>query len=326
MNALEMTIEQITYEHYFPAKRRRGRATDTLDGYASSARLYVIPMWGDRPITGITRDEVQDWVDELAQRPETGPGGAWKAYKTLRQVVRWAMAKWSLFVADPTLGIEEPRRKTYRPETLTERRLKRLIRGMVGCQVEAAVVVSSSLGTRPSETYAVRWERISWRTGEVPIDTALITASDGTLERPTKTVKGERSGYLPPWALDRLHQIWVGLGRPKGRIIGELKPSQVAYRVKTWIKRHRLPRISMKNLRHTWGTIAAKSGVKIETVAAMMGHSNIQVTYRYYYSLDAATSKTAQRRVARRILGKTCDDMYRGIPLAPAPVELPLAA
>lgn len=58
----------------------------------------------------------------------------------------------------------------------------------------------------------------------------------------------------------------------------------------------------------------------------MMGHSNIQVTYRYYYSLDAATSKTAQRRVARRILGKTCDDMYRGIPLAPAPVELPLAA
>ena len=65
----------------------------------------------------------------------------------------------------------------------------------------------------------------------------------------------------------------------------------------------------------------------METVAAMMGHSSIQTTYRYYYALTTAASKRAQRRVARRVMGKTCEDMYKGIVLPIAPVEtVPKAA
>ena len=64
----------------------------------------------------------------------------------------------------------------------------------------------------------------------------------------------------------------------------------------------------------------------METVAAMMGHSNIQTTYRYYYALTAAQARRAQRRVARMVTGRTCEDMYRGIDLTPRPPALPLAA
>lgn len=316
MDPMSLTIAEIAKDWYFPEKLRR-RRTNTTDGYASSARLYVIPQWGSMTISEITRDAVQDWVDELAARSETRPGGAWKAYKTLRQIIRWAMDKWGLFVADPTRGIEQPRAKIYRPETLTHRRLKRLIRGMVGCECEPTLIIEAALGTRPGEAYHVRWERINWRTGCIPIDGTLQMTSKGLEEYPTKTAKGERECFLPPWALDRLHQIWVDRGRPKGRVIGDLTPAQVAYRIQRWIRQRRLPRITMKNLRHTWGTIAAQAGVKIEDVAAMMGHSTIQTTYRYYYALDAARSKRAQKRVARRILGKTSDDMYKGIILTP---------
>ena len=63
-----------------------------------------------------------------------------------------------------------------------------------------------------------------------------------------------------------------------------------------------------------------------EDVAAMMGHSNIQTTYRYYYALTAAQARRAQRRVARMVTGRTCEDMYRGIDLAPRRAALPLAA
>lgn len=319
-----LSISDIALNHYLPAKRQR-RRTNTVDGYESSIRLHVLPRWEGLSIPEIGPDDVQAWVDELAEK--IGAGGAWKAYKCLRQVVRWAMDKWGLFVADPTRGIEQPRKPVYRPETLTHRRLKRLIRGMVGCECEPTLIIEAALGTRPGEDYYIRWERINWRTGHVPIDGTLQQTSKGLEEFPTKTAKGERDGYLPPWALDRLHQIWVERGRPKGRVIGDLTPSQVVYRIQKWIRRNKLPRITMKNLRHTWGTIAAQAGVKIEDVAAMMGHSNIQTTYRYYYALDAARSKRAQKRVARRILGKTSDDMYKGILLKPAwPQALPQAA
>lgn len=37
-------------------------------------------------------------VDSLVA--ECGAGGAWKAYKCLRQVINWAIRKWALFVAN----------------------------------------------------------------------------------------------------------------------------------------------------------------------------------------------------------------------------------
>lgn len=324
VSTLQMTIDQIAIEHYLPEKRRR-RRTNTVDGYESSIRLYVLPAWGAMTISEITKDAVQEWVDGL---PELcGPGGAKKAYKCLRQVIRWAIDKWGLYVADPTRGIELPRQPLYRCETLTHRRLKRLIRGMVGCECEATFILSSSLGLRPGESYALRWEQINWRTGLVPIRATLQLASDGLREWPTKTVKSERDLYLPPWALDRLHQIWVDRGRPRGRIIADYSPQQVSFRIARWIKTHRLPRITMRNLRHTWATIAAQSGVGIELVASMLGHTNVQTCYRYYYAMTRAAATRAQRKVSRRLLGKTCDDMYKGIILTPAwPEQVPKAA
>ncbi len=324
MNYLTLPIDRIALDHYLPEKRKR-RKPNTCYGYESSINLHVIPKWEGRTIGSITQDDVQDWLDELA-KTDAGPGGAEKAYKCLRQIIRWAIDKWGLFVADPTRGIEMPEAPVYRPETLTERRLKRQVRGMVGCMHEATAIIQEAIGCRPSENYYLHWEWINWRTGHVPIKGSLHQIPGLIYEACTKTAKGFRDGWLPRWALDRLHDIWVALGRPVGRIIGDATPSQVYYHIKKWAKDHKLPWVGMKNLRHTWGTIAAKFN-PIEVVSAMMGHSSIQTTYRYYYTLTAATAKRAQRKVARSILGKTCDDMYKGMELITfAPPRLAMAA
>ena len=321
--AMAMTISEVAAGHYLPHIEAR-RQPDTAYGYRSSIELHVLPRWGSLTLPEIDRDAVQEWVDALA-KTDAGPGGAWKAYKCLRQIVNWMVRKWALYVARPTDGIEEPRRPAYRPETLTQRRLKRLIRGMVGCRYEATVILSAALGLRPGEAYYVKWEQVNWRTGLVPIRGSLQQVPGLVYESPVKTAKGERDLYLPAWALDRLHQLWVEAGRPRGRIIGTAKPSAVARAVRRWIEAHRLPKVTMRNLRHTWATLAATLGVTIELCAAMLGHTNVQTCYRYYYALTAAAAKRAQRRVARGVLGKTCEDMYKGIQLAP-PEALPMAA
>lgn len=319
--AIKLTIGEIYRSWYEPEKTSRRRA-NTMRGYRSSFELHVLPRWEGYTISEITQDDVQAWVDAF---PPTNPGGCEKAYKCLRQIINWAVRKWGLFVAIPTMGVELPRKPAYKPEVLTTRRLKKLIRGFVGAQDEPTVILETALGLRPGENYYICWERINWRTGLVPIKGTLQQI--GVLyEYQTKTAKSERELYLPTWALDRLHAIWVERGRPKGRVIGDSTPSQVAYRIKRWIKQHRLPQICMKNLRHTWGTIAAMAGNPIETVASMMGHTNIQTCYRYYYQLTTAAIRRAQRKVARSILGKTCDDMYKDIPMPQIiPLPKPLA-
>lgn len=35
-------------------------------------------------------------------------------------------------------------------------------------------------------------------------------------------------------------------------------------------------------LRHSWGTLAVQAGVKIETVALMLGHESLDTAYEHY--------------------------------------------
>lgn len=309
-----MNIATIAREHYLPTIEKR-RCKDTANSYRSSLELHVLPYFGMREIEGLEHDEIQDWVDEIA--PECGPGGAEKAWKCLRQLFNWAIRKFKLRLWNPCTDIELPKKPNYKPEVLTPRRLKKLVRGFVNHAHEATVILSSALGLRPGENYYLSWTDINWRTGLVPIRGTLRYFDGQFWCYPPKTPKSERECFLPQWALDRLHQIWVSLGRPKGRIIGDRKPYQVTYAIQAHIKRFKLPRITMKNLRHTWGTMAAASGAAIQDVAAMMGHSDIQTTYRYYYALTKATMRRVQRKVARWIIGKSCDDMYKGIIVVP---------
>lgn len=313
--AMELTLSEIAENCYMPEKEAR-RRPNTCYGYASSLRLHVLPKWGDMRIRDMDRDDVQAWVDSLVA--ECGAGGAWKAYKCLRQVINWAIRKWALFVANPTVGIEKPRMARKKTKALSQRSLKRLIRGFVGHEFETTVVFSAALGLRPSESYAIEWGDVNWRTGAVVISKSLHQLPGLVYESATKTTDSERELYLPAWALDRVHQIWAGLGRPKGRIIGDSKPEHVARRVKDFIKKERLPKATMKVFRHTWATIAAGAGVSIETVAAMLGHSGIATCYRYYIDLTRSAQRKAQRRVGRSVMGK-CEDMYKGIDLSPLP-------
>lgn len=305
-----MNLATIAREHYLPAMEKRN-CPDTADGYRSSIELHVIPRFGDMELEDIEHEDVQDWVNEIA--PECGVGGAEKAWKCLRQIFNWSMKKWKLRLWNPCTDVKMPRKPKYKPAVLTTRRLKKLIRGFVGHRYEATLIISAALGLRPGENYYISWQDINWRTGLVQIKGTYRFFRGRFWEFPPKTAKSERDCFLPQWALDRLHQIWTELGKPKGRIIGDAKPSNVARSIKRWIKANKLPFVTMKNLRHTWGTIAASSGVPIATVAAMMGHSNIQTTYRYYYALSVASAKRAQRKVARSIIGKSCADMYAGI-------------
>lgn len=314
-DAMEMTISEIAGGCYMPEKEAR-RRPNTCYGYASSLRRHVLPKWGGMRIEEIDRDEVQSWVDSLAG--ECGAGGARKAYKCLRQVINWAIRKWALFVANPTVGIEKPRMARTRTKALTQRSLKRLIRGFVGHEFEATVVFSAALGLRPSESYALEWSDVNWRTGAVKVSKSLHQLPGLIYESFTKATDSERELYLPAWALNRIHQIWARMGRPKGRIIGDSKPERVARRVKAFIKKEKLPKATMKVFRHTWATIAAGAGVPIETVAAMLGHSGIATCYRYYIDLTRSAQRKAQRRVGRSVMGK-CENMYRGIDLSPLP-------
>lgn len=290
MDAMTLTLAEIAEQHYLPEKRRRRRA-NTVEGYESALHCHVLPRFGEMTVSEITRDSIQEWVDGFAR-----PGAAEKAYKTLRQVIRWAVRRWAMLVIDPTVGIELPRKPAYRFDTLSAKELINRLRGFWGHELEPTCIVESALGLRPGESYALGWDDVDWRSGKVVVDKTLQQVRGGARLYPTKTPKGDRELYLPKWALDRLRMIHRDRGKPSGRIIGDLTPAQVAGRIKRFARKHRLPEITMQNLRHTWGTLAAEAGIPIETIAMQLGHSSIGIAYEHYMRRTKTIMQGAQKR------------------------------
>ena len=66
--------------------------------------------------------------------------------------------------------------------------------------------------------------------------------------------------------------------------------------------RHKLPRIPVHGLRHTWATIALQSGVHPRVVQERLGHSNIAITLQTYSHVLPTMHDDAAVTVAARFM------------------------
>lgn len=272
---------------YLEAKRPRLRAT-TMEGYESAVRRHLMPRWAGTELEDISPEDIQGWVDgfELA-------GAAEKAYKTLRQVIRWSIRRLRVRMWDPTTAeIELPRRRPYRPDVLSAREERRMLRGIYGAPFEAVVLCAAALGLRRCEACALEWGDVDYRTGEVRVSKGVHTVRGGEVTTPTKTEKSDRVLVLPRFALLRLRRL--AAGRRRGRMCA-LRPDQVAARARTWCRRMRLPWVGMKNLRHSFATIAVAAGASLEDIMLWLGHSSYDTSYAHYIVRTPSICKRVSR-------------------------------
>lgn len=279
---------------YMDEKRARLRAT-TIEGYESALRRHVLPRWGSVDIERIDPDDVQRWVDgfELA-------GAAEKAYKTLRQVVRWCMRRLRLRIADPTVGVELPRKAPYRPRVLSARQERDTLRGIVGAPFEAVVLCAATLGLRRCEACGLDWSDVDFRSGRVHVRRGLHVVGGREVVTPPKTDRSDRVLSLPAFALRRLRKI--AAGRRRGRMCA-MSPDQVARALKRWCRARHLPWVPMQCLRHSWATISIGHGTPLADVALCLGHSTQQTCFEHYLVRTSDICRRAAKSYAAAVLG-----------------------
>lgn len=285
-----MKLTDIYEQHYLPEKTAK-RAASTVAGYDSSMRIYVLPRWGECEIEDICPDDLQEWVDSFEQA-----GAGEKAFKCLRQVIRYWIRKKRLHIVDPTVYVEVNHPKPYRPEVLDAEEVTEMLRALYGHWTEAVAICAVTLGLRRGEACALEWSDINLKTGEVRINKSRQYVNGRIITVKTKTEKSTRSCYLPKFARKRLKQI-----KCKGLIIGDVSPDKAARAIKSRCKKMNAPYVSMTNMRHTWATLAIEAGVGIETVAMMLGHTEISTAYEHYIVPRKTICQEAQAAVEKLI-------------------------
>ena len=297
------------------ADKREGRKAirlNTLEGYTSAIRTHLEPRWGQAEVESISYEEVQSWVDSF---PEGR--GVEKAYKTLRQMLRWAITRRIVTMADPTIGIEVPKPRKRDARVLNDKQLNRMLYACKGEPWEAVVWCQACLGLRRCEAVALTWGDIDLRSGVVSITKGRHVVGGKVHVWGTKTPKSTREVVLPRFAVERLRAIKRERRARADELLCDLRPDAISRRFRSWCRRNGFEGLTMMQLRHSFATIAVRAGLPIEVVAMMLGHTDIRMCFERYVSRSVDVFRVNIRRFADLVL-RAAPDTRLARPLSPA--------
>jgi integrase len=186
-------------------------------------------------------------------------------------------------------------------------------------QLGPAWMLMATTGLRRAEVCGLRWQDVDLSRGRLRVAQTitevrgqLVTQEDG------KTDAAERSIALDARTVETLRHwktrqtedrlAWPGTWPETGLVFtrsdGEgHRPKRLSSGFTKRVDDLGLPRIGVHGLRHTYATLALRSGVSPEVVSKRLGHGSVVVTLSIYAHVFEQDDQVAAEQVAAAIFG-----------------------
>lgn len=268
----------------------------TRDNYATICRRHVLPQLGARKLRDLSADEIDRWLAGLA--PKLSTRSLRLAHGCLNRAISRAMARDKVKRnVVPLASI--PKGKDGRPsKSMTLDQAAALLKAAHGSRLNAYVVTSLLTGARTEELRALRWEHVHLEAGgTVPphIEVWRSVRAGGD----TKTKRSRRTLALPARCVTAIeeHRRLQLIERSSATSWSD--PGLVfASRVGSQLDSHNVRREfrailgkvdgmapadwTPRELRHSFVSLLSDSGLPIEEISRLVGHSSTAVTEQVY--------------------------------------------
>lgn len=277
---------------YWPSAS--GLAATSRDTYRRELDKRILPAMGRMDVRDIDRRAVQKMVDGCATESV-----ARKCIGVLRAVLNEAKGD-GLVSANPACArYSLPPKGSPRGNGVVITTfgamapLMAAVDEVGGPCVEALAVLGLYMGLRPEERYALDHADVDLDRGVVSVTKAFVAASPaegGCQLKETKTELSSRVVPIPAPAAGRLARLCPP-GAEGPLLLGangkRLTPSTAQ---KRWTRFLRacdeaglgVPHVSIENMRHSFATSFLHAGGAVEDLSRILGHSDINTTYRRY--------------------------------------------
>jgi len=160
-------------------------------------------------------------------------------------------------------------------------------------------VVGFRAGLRPGEVYALRWQDIDLHGREVHVRNTRC------VEHGFRPVKNNRPRTVPMHD-DVVEALGQRQNKPPldGDWVFEGPLWHVRHRLDRICKAADLPRITPHVARHSFASQLVAAGVQMATVAKLLGHQNIQLTFRTYSHFAPDTLADAIGKIGTKSVQK----------------------
>ena len=271
----------------YGASKKPAVSPKTWSGYSQHWQLRIAPRFRHIPVDEISRANVQQFVDDLT----VGPWAKVSTLRLLRSILEVAHNDGRIH-CNPAHGVSAgriPERERHRYLTAAE-----VAALAAACKDQGDVVtILAYTGLRWSELVGLCVGDIDLPARRLHVRRAAPEVEGRIIIGPPKTRAAKRTVPLPKVVVDALKPRVAGREPDEPAITS---PNGAILRSNNW-RRHadwsqalrttKLAPLTIHDLRHTYASLARKSGADLRYVQKTMGHSTPTVTANIYSDLYA---------------------------------------
>ncbi|GAA2497066.1 site-specific integrase [Terrabacter carboxydivorans] len=277
------------------------RDEETRAANESLSRNHVIPHLGARRLRDLTAREVDAWLLGLSEKLSTRTLRGVRA--CLVRAVNRAMAR-DKVKRNVVLLCSVPTGRPGRPsKSLTTEQARDVLTKTAGDWMHNYIVVSLLTGARTEELRALRWQHVHFDgipSASPPVPAYVEVWRSVRSGGDTKTRKSRRTLALPTRAVDALRRQRVEQAELRLQVGERWTDNGLVFPSKAGTPMDRnnalrafrsalgkVPNIEPKDwspreLRHSFVSLLSDSGVSIEEISRLVGHSGTSVTELVY--------------------------------------------
>ena len=315
----QMTVGEWLIDWLENYKKHMIRPT-TYRGYKNYIEKHMIPYIGKKPITNLRTADIQKMYNKLkecgrtTEHPEDGYTLSNSMVRSVHMLLHEALdgaVKERIIPSNPTKGVVLPKIDYKDKRILLEYEVDRLLE--VSKERDGwydFFYLECMTGLRKGEICALKWSDYDEINRKLSVK-RTATYMDGKLTiGETKTERSRRKIILPKSVAKMLSErkksaVSEWIYPSVSDITKPLNPQTAYYTLKKFLKEADIPTVRFHDLRHTFATHAASSGVDPKTLSAILGHTDASFT------LDTYTHVTTDmQRNASKVVNNFMTDLF----------------
>jgi integrase len=258
--------------------------------------MRILPEFGARKVSEVTRDDVQDFADRMLAEG-ADPSTIHNTLMPLRAIYRRLVGRASSGVTvNPTTGLELPAVRGGRDRVAEPEEIAKLL-AVLAVEDRVIWATAAYAGLRCGELMGLWVEDVDLTAGVIRVERSWDPKSGQIVE--PKSKKGRRRVPIPAVLRDYLVEHKLRLGRSEGYFFGRtadtpFSPSTITQRAWRAWRAAGLEPIGLHECRHTFASLMIAAGVNAKALSTFMGHASIMITYdRYGHLMKGAEDEAA---------------------------------